>query len=60
MFVADNTIPQLRFDAAEDIAIHWAARSGLEHALSLDALEDLYDRALPYLKLNASALTKYG
>jgi hypothetical protein len=41
--------PELRFDGSNDAAIHWAARSGLEEHLSLDAVEEMYERALPYL-----------
>lgn len=49
------------FDPSEDAAIHWAARTGLEHALDLRTAEQLYSRALPYLKTWAWALaTKHG
>lgn len=48
---------ELRFDAAEDVAIHWAARTNLEHALDLEHLEDLYERALPILRAYCYALT---
>jgi len=52
---------QLRFNPSEDSAIHWAARSGLEHALALRKLEELYARALPYIRTWAYALTtKHG
>jgi hypothetical protein len=52
---------ELRFDGSNDAAIHWAARSGLEEHLSLDAVEEMYERALPYLAAWAYALTtKYG
>jgi hypothetical protein len=51
----------LIFDPSEDTAIHWAARTGLEHALDLRTAEQLYARALPYLKTWAWALaTKHG
>jgi hypothetical protein len=57
---ADGPV-QLRFDPSEDSAIHWAARSGIEHALALRKLEELYARALPYLRAWAYALTtKHG
>lgn len=49
------------YDPSEDAAIHWAARTGLEHALDLRTAEQLYARALPYLKNWAWALaTKHG
>lgn len=52
---------ELRFDGSNDAAIHWAARSGLEEHLSLDAVEEMYKRALPYLAAWAYALTtKHG
>lgn len=52
---------ELRFDGSNDAAIHWAARSGLEEHLSLDAVEEMYERALPYLAAWAYALTtKHG
>ncbi|KAG8752636.1 hypothetical protein FRC14_006886 [Serendipita sp. 396] len=51
----------LLFDPSEDAAIHWAARTGLEHALDLRTVEQLYARALPYIKNWAWALTaKHG
>jgi hypothetical protein len=51
----------LLFDPSEDTAIHWAARTGLEHALDLRHVEQLYTRALPYLKNWAWALAaKHG
>jgi hypothetical protein len=51
----------LLFDPSEDTAIHWAARTGLEHALDLRHVEQLYNRALPYLKNWAWALAaKHG
>jgi hypothetical protein len=51
----------LLFDPSEDTAIHWAARTGLEHALDLRHVEQLYARALPYLKNWAWALAaKHG
>jgi hypothetical protein len=51
----------LLFDSSEDSAIHWAARTGLEHALDLRQVDQLYARALPYLKNWAWALTtKHG
>jgi len=48
---------ELRFDGSNEAAIHWAARSGLEAHLSLDAVEEMYERALPYLAAWAYALT---
>lgn len=51
----------LIFDPSEDAAIHWAARTGLEHGLDLRTVEQLYARALPYIKNWAWALTtKHG
>lgn len=51
----------LLFDPSEDAAIHWAARTSLEHALDLRTAEQLYARALPYIKTWAWALTtKHG
>jgi hypothetical protein len=51
----------LIFDPSEDAAIHWAARTGLEHALDLRTAEQLYTRALPYMKNWAWALAaKHG
>lgn len=51
----------LLFDPSEDTAIHWAARTSLEHALDLRTAEQLYARALPYIKTWAWALTtKHG
>jgi len=51
----------LIFDPSEDAAIHWAARAGLEHALDLRTAEQLYARALPYMKNWAWALAaKHG
>lgn len=56
-----QTSIDLLFDPSEDAAIHWAARTGLEHALDLRTAEQLYARALPYLKTWAWALTtKHG
>jgi len=51
----------LIFDPSEDAAIHWAARTSLEHALDLRTAEQLYARAIPYMKTWAWALTtKHG
>lgn len=51
----------LLFDPSEDAAIHWAARTQLEHALDLRTAEQLYARAIPYMKTWAWALTtKHG
>jgi len=51
----------LLFDPSEDVAVHWAARTGLEHALDLRQVDQLYARALPYLKNWAWALAaKHG
>jgi hypothetical protein len=51
----------LIFDPSEDAAIHWAARTSLEHALDLRKAEQLYARAIPYMKTWAWALTtKHG
>jgi hypothetical protein len=56
-----STSFNLIFDPSEDAAIHWAARTGLEHALDLRTAEQLYTRALPYMKNWAWALAaKHG